>query len=71
MTAREIAEEYGFNFTHIYALTGPTNSKRDPELLRLRVETDESWRKAYNPKARYVYPRAAVRQWYRERRTIA
>jgi len=69
MTAREIAEEYGFNFTHIYALTGPTNSKRDPELLRHRVETDDTWRKAYNPKARYVYPRREVSRWYRERRT--
>ena len=69
MTAAEIAEEYGFHITHIYAMTGPTNSHRDAELFRHRVETDESWRKAYNPKARYVYPRQEVAKWHRERRT--
>jgi hypothetical protein len=71
LTAREIAEEYGFNLTDMYAMTGPTNSKRNAELFRLRVATDETWRKAYNPKAKYVYPRREVARWYRERRTIA
>jgi hypothetical protein len=72
LTAREIAEEYGFNLTDMYAMTGPTNSKRNAELFRHRVETDETWRKAYNhPKAKYVYPRREVARWYRERRTIA
>jgi hypothetical protein len=67
LTAREIAEEYGFNLTDMYAMTGPTNSKRNAELFRFRVETDETWRKAYNPKARYVYPRSAVKAWLRDR----
>lgn len=67
MTAREIAEEYGFHLTDMYAMTGPTNSKRNAELFRHRVETDESWRKAYNPKARYVYPRSDVKSWLRNR----
>ena len=67
MTAAEIAEEYGFHITHIYAMTGPTNSHRDAELFRHRVETDDTWRKAYNPKARYVYPRSAVKAWLRDR----
>lgn len=68
MTAAEIAEEYGLNLTNVYGMTGPTNSRRDPELFRHRVETDETWRKAYNPKARYVYPRREVSRWYRERK---
>jgi len=69
LTAAEIAEEFGFNLTYMYAITGPTNAHRDAELFRHRVETDETWRAAYNPKAKYVYPRSAVRQWYRERQT--
>jgi hypothetical protein len=69
MTVAEIAEEYGFNLSYMYAITGPTNTHRDAELFRSRVETDPSWRAAYNPKARYVYPRSTVRQWYRERQS--
>jgi hypothetical protein len=71
MTAREIAEEYGFHLTDMYAMTGPTNADRDAKLFRLRVETDETWRKIYNPKARYVYPRREVARWYRERKATA
>jgi hypothetical protein len=66
MTIPEIAEEYGFNLAYMYAVTGPTNGHRDAELFRHRVETDDSWRQAYNPKARYVYPRREVARWYRE-----
>jgi hypothetical protein len=54
----------------MYAMTGPTNSKRNAELFRLRVATDETWRKAYNPKAKYVYPRREVARWFRERKAI-
>ena len=68
LTAAEIAEEFGFNLTYMYAITGPTNAHRDAELFRHRVETDESWREAYNPKAKYVYPRREVIRWFRERK---
>jgi hypothetical protein len=67
MTAAEIADEYGFNLAYMYAITGPSNRHMDAELFRHRVEADDSWRKAYNPKARYVYPRREVARWYRER----
>lgn len=67
MTAAEIAEEFGFNLAYMYAITGPTNAHRDAELFRHRVAADDSWRKAYNPKARYVYPRSAVKAWLRDR----
>jgi hypothetical protein len=67
MTVAEIAEEFGFNLAYVYAITGPTNAHRDAELFRHRVEVDDSWRKAYNPKARYVYPRSAVKAWLRGR----
>lgn len=69
MTSREIAEEFGFNLTYVYAITGPTNTHRDAELFRSRVATDTSWREAYNPKARYVYPRSAVKAWLRDRKS--
>jgi hypothetical protein len=71
LTAAEIAEEFGFNLAYVYAITGPTNAHRDAELFRHRVETDESWREAYNPKARYVYPRREVSRWYRQRKATA
>lgn len=70
LTAAEIAEEFGFNLAYVYAITGPTNRHMDGELFRSRVETDSSWRAAYNPKAKYVYPRREVARWYRERKTI-
>jgi hypothetical protein len=71
MTVAEIAEEYGFSLTNMYAMTGPTNSRMDAELFRCRVETDETWREAYNPKALYVYPRREVVRWFRERKATA
>jgi hypothetical protein len=67
LTAAEIAEEFGFNLAYVYAITGPTNRHMDGNLFRSRVETDPSWRAAYNPKAKYVYPRAAVKAWLRDR----
>jgi hypothetical protein len=71
MTVREIAEEYGYTYQYVAKLTGPTHSQNNANLFRHRVETDETWRAEYNPKARYVYPRTAVARWHRERQAEA
>jgi hypothetical protein len=67
MEVTDIADEYGLNVKYVSALTGPTNRHRDVELFRLRVGTDESYRKVFESRAKYVYPRTDVKRWHRER----
>lgn len=67
LTVKEISDYTGKSVVYLHKLTGETNAHRDPNLFRLRVETDESYRKVFGTKARYVYPWPDVRDWYRER----
>lgn len=69
LTAAQIAEYFGKSKQYIHALSGPSNTHRDPNLFRLRVETDESYREVFETRASHVYPWEGVRDWYRERQT--
>jgi hypothetical protein len=67
LTLRQISERFGISEGYLWKLAGPTNGRHDPNLYRLRVDTDESYRKAFNTQAKHVFPYAGVRAWYRER----
>lgn len=49
------------------ALAGQSNTHQDPNLFRLRIETDISYREVFETRAKYVYSWPEVRAWYRER----
>lgn len=69
LTVRQIAEQFGKSTQYMQALAGRSNAHRDPNLFRLRVETDPSYRETFETRAKYVYPWNDVRDWYRERQT--
>lgn len=68
LTVRQIADYTGKSVEYTQKISGRTNGHRDPNLFRLRVETDPTYRAAFETKAKYVYPFEGVRAWYRERR---
>ena len=69
LTVRQIAEQFGKRPDYIQALAGRSNTHQDPNLFRLRVETDPSYREIFETRAQFVYPWTGVRDWYRERQT--
>lgn len=69
LTVRQIAEQFGKSTEYIHALAGQSNAHRDPNLFRLRVMTDESYRRYFGTRAKFVYPYREVKAWYRERQT--
>ncbi len=70
LTVAQIAEQFGKRKDYIQALAARSNSHSDPNLFRLRVETDPVYREVFGTRAKYVYPWPDVRAWYRERQAI-
>lgn len=70
LTVRQIAEQFGKSTQYVQALAGQSNTHRDPNLFRLRVETDSSYRQYFETRAKFVFPYREVRDWYRERQAI-
>lgn len=70
LTVAQIAEQFGKRQDYIQALAARSNSHSDPNLFRLRVMTDESYRRYFETRAKYVYPWPDVRAWYRERKAM-
>jgi hypothetical protein len=69
LTVRQIAERFGKSTQYVQALAGQSNTHQDPNLFRLRVGTDETYRRFFETRAKYVYAWPEVRDWYRERQT--
>jgi hypothetical protein len=69
LTVRQIAERFGKSTQYVQALAGQSNTHQDPNLFRLRIETDPSYREIFETRATYVYPWIGVRDWYWERQT--
>lgn len=70
LAVAQIAEQFGKRKDYIQALAAVSNSHSDPNLFRLRVETDPVYREVFGTRAKYVYPWPDVRAWYRERQAI-
>jgi hypothetical protein len=69
VTVNQMSEMFGITVMYLYALTGPTNSHRDSDLFRHRIQTDETWRQAFESRASYVYRYDDVKRWNRDRQT--
>lgn len=67
LTVDEIAEVFGYSRDHVRNMLDIRNKVADPRLIRLKIETDEAWRKANKSRARYVFEYSAVKAWYVKR----
>ena len=70
LTVAQIAEQFGKRKDYIQALAARSNSHSDPNLFRLRIETDPVYREVFGTRAKYVYAWPEVRNWYRDRQGL-
>lgn len=67
LTADQAADHFGYSRDHFRNMFTMTNKAADPRLIRLRIETDESWRKANKSRAQYVFEYETIKAWYEQR----
>lgn len=67
LTADQAADHFGYSRDHFRNMLTMTNKAADPRLIRLRIETDESWRKANKSRAQYVFEYETIKAWYKQR----
>jgi hypothetical protein len=67
LTSDQAADHFGYTRDHFRNLLMMSNKAADPRLIRLRIETDESWRKANKSRAQYVFEYEALKRWYTQR----
>jgi len=70
LTPDQAADHFGYSREYFRAMTQMNDKAGDLKLIRLKIETDESWRKANKSKVRHVFEYSALKQWYdaRQRR---
>jgi hypothetical protein len=67
LTADQAADHFGYTRDHFRNMLMLSNKAADPRLIRLRIKTDESWRKANRSRAQYVFEYAEIKAWYTQR----
>jgi hypothetical protein len=67
LTADQAADHFGYTRDHFRNLLTLSNKVADPRLIRLRIETDATWRRANKSRARYVFEYDAIKAWYDSR----
>jgi len=59
-----VAETTGYAYTTVETKVQRGNKDHDPLLYRLRISTDETYRKAFEcPRTKYVYRYGDVKRW--------
>lgn len=71
LTAIQAADHFGYSRDHFKNLLNINDKVADPRLIRLKIETDQSWRKANRSRALFVFEYEALKAWYdaRQRRS--
>jgi hypothetical protein len=67
LTAYEVADLVGYSRDYVRALLDINDKAADPRLIRLKIDTDATWRKANNSRVRFVFEYSAVKERYAQR----
>lgn len=67
LTAYDVADHFGYSRDYVRAMLDINDKAADPRLIRLKIATDETWRKATGNRARFVFEYSAVKAWYLQR----
>ena len=67
LTSDQAADHFGYTRDHFRNMLMLSNKGADPRLIRLRIETDETWRKANKSRAHYVFEYDELKKWYDSR----
>lgn len=69
LTAYDVADHFGYSRDYVRAMLDIKDRAADPRLIRLKIATDETWRKDTGSRARFVFEYAAVKSWYLQRQS--
>ncbi len=64
LTIKQAADHFGYAEDYLRALNSKNNPNSDPFFRRMRIKTDETWRKAFNNSAHYVYQYDDLKRWF-------
>jgi hypothetical protein len=64
LTVSQVAEELGYTAAYLRLLLNPKENQYDPTFAVLKINTDESWRKAFESRAEYVFRYGEVLKWF-------
>lgn len=64
LTADQAADHFGYSRDYFRAMLQLSDKAADPRLIRLKIETDATWRKANRSRAHFVFEYEALKTWY-------
>lgn len=67
LTSDQAADHFGYSRDHFRNMLNLKDKAADPRLIRLKIETDQTWRKANKSKAQFVFEYSALKSWYETR----
>jgi len=67
LTSDQAADHFGYSRDYFRAMLQISDKAADPRLIRLKIDTDESWRKANRSRAHFVFEYEALKAWYTKR----
>lgn len=67
LTSYQAADHFGYSRDYFLAMLNINDKAADPTLIRLKIATDESWRKANKSRAFNVFEYDALKAWYLKR----
>jgi hypothetical protein len=67
LTADQAADVLGYSRDYFRAMLRLDDKAADLKLIRLKIETDEAWRKINKSRARFVFEYDALKAWYATR----
>lgn len=64
LTADAAADHSGYPRDYFRAMLAIGNKAADPRLIRLKIATDATWKKAHGSRAHFVFEYEALKAWY-------
>jgi hypothetical protein len=64
LTTYQAADHFGYSRDYFCAMLQISDKAADPRLIRLKIKTDATWRKANGSRAQFVFEYAALKAWY-------
>lgn len=64
LKADEAADHFGYSRDYFRSMLQIKDHAADLKLIRLKIETDETWRKVNRSRAQFVFQYAALVAWY-------
>lgn len=67
LKADEAADHFGYTRDYFRNMLNINDKAADPRLIRLKIATDDTWRRANKSRAQYVFEYTKLKEWYEAR----